>query len=55
MKPDRHALQLCSQVAETLHLVLLDSEDDDLRDLLRWRDRGYVTSTVSHPRWPGPW
>jgi ribosome-binding factor A len=34
MKPDRHTLQLCSQVAETLHLVLLDSEDDDLRDLM---------------------
>lgn len=33
MKPDRHTLQLCSQVAETLHLVLLDSDDDDLRDL----------------------
>lgn len=26
-------MQLCSQVAETLHLVLLDSDDDDLRDL----------------------
>jgi ribosome-binding factor A len=34
MNPDRHTLQLCSQVAETLHLILLDSEDDDLRDLM---------------------
>ena len=34
MKPDRHTLQLCAQVAETLHLVLLDSKDDDLRDLM---------------------
>jgi ribosome-binding factor A len=34
MKPDRHTLQLCSQVAETLHLLFLDSEDDDLRDLM---------------------
>lgn len=33
MKPDRHTLQLCSQVAETLHLVFLDQSDDDLRDL----------------------
>lgn len=33
MKPDRHTLQLCSQVAETLHLVLLDQDDDDMRDL----------------------
>lgn len=33
MKPDRHTLQLCSQIAETLHLVFLDQEDDDLRDL----------------------
>jgi hypothetical protein len=34
MKPDRHTLQLCAQIAETLHLVLLDSKDDDLRDLM---------------------
>jgi ribosome-binding factor A len=34
MRPDRHTLQLCSQVAETLHLVFLDSDDDDLRDLM---------------------
>ncbi len=33
MKQDRHTLQLCSQVAEALHLALLDSQDDDLRDL----------------------
>lgn len=33
MKPDRHTLQLCSQIAETLHLVFLDQTDDDLRDL----------------------
>jgi hypothetical protein len=33
MKQDRHTLQLCSQVAETLHLVLLDQDDDDLREL----------------------
>jgi ribosome-binding factor A len=34
MKPDRHTLQLCAQIAETLHLVLLDSKDDDLRELM---------------------
>ena len=34
MKPDRHTLQLCSQIAETLHLVFLDQDDDDLRDLM---------------------
>lgn len=33
MNHDRHTLQLCSQIAETLHLVLLDQDDDDLRDL----------------------
>jgi ribosome-binding factor A len=33
MKPDRHTLQLCSQIAETLHMVFLDQTDDDLRDL----------------------
>lgn len=33
MKPDRHTLQLCKQVEETLHLVLMDQSDDDLRDL----------------------
>lgn len=33
MKPDRHTLQLCSQVAESLHLILLDQDDDDLREL----------------------
>lgn len=33
MKPDRHTLQLCSQIAEELHLVFLDQDDDDLRDL----------------------
>ncbi|HMP17721.1 MAG TPA: hypothetical protein PKD72_11905, partial [Gemmatales bacterium] len=33
MKVDRHTLQLCKQVEETLHLVLLDQSDDDLRDL----------------------
>jgi hypothetical protein len=34
MPTDRHTLQLCSQVAETLHLVLLDSDDEDLRELM---------------------
>ena len=34
MKPDRHTLQLCRQIAETLHLVFLDQDDDDLRDLM---------------------
>lgn len=33
MKPDRHTLQLCSQIAESLHLIFLDQNDDDLRDL----------------------
>lgn len=33
MKPDRHTMQLCSQIAETLHLVFLDQDDDDLREL----------------------
>lgn len=33
MKQDRHTLQLCSQIAESLHLILLDQDDDDLRDL----------------------
>ncbi len=33
MNHDRHTLQLCSQIAETLHLVFLDQDDDDLRDL----------------------
>jgi len=33
MTHDRHTLQLCSQIAETLHLVFLDQDDDDLRDL----------------------
>lgn len=33
MKPDRHTLQLCHQIAETLHLVFLDQNDDDLREL----------------------
>jgi ribosome-binding factor A len=27
-------MQLCAQVARTLHLILLDSQDDDLRDLM---------------------
>jgi hypothetical protein len=34
MKPERHTLQLCAQIAETLHLVLLDNKDDDLRELV---------------------
>lgn len=32
-KASRKALQLCSQVAETLGQVLAEQEDDDLRDL----------------------
>lgn len=34
MKPNRHTLQLCAQIAETLHLLFLDNQDDDLRELM---------------------
>jgi len=54
MKPDRHTLQLCSQVADTLHLVFLDSDDDDLRDLallevLPLAGAGRLLIRVSYP------